>query len=85
MATVVPTITQMLPSAGKKMVYLAFSSATASDTFSLSSVFSSIEFVALWRTPATGTIIANTISTTTVTIGSGPSSEAVYGFAVGIA
>lgn len=85
MATVTPVITSISPNTGQKMVFLAFSSASASDTFSLSSVFSSIQFVALWRTPATATLVnSNTISSTTVTIGSGPTAEAVYGIAIGV-
>jgi len=85
MATVVPTITQFAPNCGKKMVYFSVT-ASASDTFTLSAHFSTVEVCSMWRTSATGTAVTGAISSsTTVTIGSGPSAETVYGLAIGVA
>jgi len=86
MATVTPTIVQEAPNVGKKMIYFSIAGASASDTFSLSTHFSTVEVCHMWRTSATGTAVTGAISSSTViTIGSGPSAETVYGIAFGVA
>lgn len=84
MATVTPTKTQFAPNSGVKMVMYQVT-CSASDTFTVSSEFSTV--IGGWglRTLATGTIVTVTASGTTVTVGSGPSSEAAIFFIVGTA
>lgn len=85
MATVTPTFTQSSPSSGVKIMYFYIASASAADTFTVSDHFSSVRHAVAYRTPATGTVVTMTISSTTLTFGSGPSSEAVSGYITGIA
>lgn len=82
MATVIPTFTQLAPNSNKKVVFFTVS-ASASDTFTATSHFSSLDHVYAFRTAATGTIVTCTFSGVVVTLGSGPSSETVSGWLVG--